>query len=50
MQKAYKVIEENLANSKTIVTWGLPRDAVKKSEHSDGEHGMPCHSLLRCVH
>jgi len=30
-------------------TWGPTRDTVKNSEHSDREHVMLCHSLLRCV-
>lgn len=50
MQEAYKFIEENLTNGKTIVTWRPSRDTVKKSEHRDREHVKPCHSLLECVY
>lgn len=50
MQEAYKFIEGNLTNIKTIVTWRPSRDTVKKSEGRDREHAMPCHSLLQFVH
>ena len=49
MQEAYKFTEENLANGKKIVIGGPPRDTVKKSEHSDREHVMPCHSTKVCA-